>query len=605
MPVDSGLPAARAPTLPPGLVASAALAPHAPTAAGWLQAWVTAPRATDELPGLPARMAPTVLAYAGWHADGPEGDEAGLLVLHREALAAARGDMRRGTSAATSTYIDVRERLEGAVERARAGRSLPDFTEQGVASVARAHHYHRVQLHLRLRNRWRKERDHDLLDEERAGGAVGPPAPEVADGQTSSPALHFAVFWYRLDIRERRTRDGRLKDAGWWWSMLRHGLGLQDEGDLGSDRNDPTEATARVKLRLAVCIGLGRWLRRWAVGRPYWQQLRFKLPDPEHAAARDVAGALAILRPALAAALPDLAAAPVERAALERLLLRGENVRTRVRDFAGVDARARRQRMLDLAEVLGALAADRLVAGGRGSAPPSDEDGDGDGGGLSCPRQTRPLLRRLRDGRSVETALLMRIQAHLEACPDCQDWWAAACETRPVTALLAAPAAPARRAPRGWLAAGALVTLGAVLVVTVPQTPPEPGLRGGVPVAAGPSLALEVYVQASPGAEPVRLDPRAPRRVGDRLYLRVGTLGGSVPVTVWVESPEGREEVARLDATPTLGWVGEGRTFVALDVAGPWRVVVSSDPDTCAEPTCSVVEMDVQQDGEDGSSPPL
>lgn len=525
-------------------------------------------------------------------------------MLHREALSAARGDVARGTGAATSTYIDVRERLEGAVERARAGRSLPDFTEAGAASVERAHHYHRVQLHLRLRGRWRAEKRHDVFDDERAIGDLERPEPEAAEGRTSSPALHFAVFWYRLDVRENRTRAGRLKDATWWWAMLRHGLGLQDEGDLGSDRNDPTEATARVQLRVAVCLGAGRWLRRWASGRPYWQQLRFRLPDPEHAAAQDVAAALERLRPALAAALPHLPGSEAERRALGRLVLRAENVRTRIKDFAGDGPAARRQRMLDLAEVLGTLAAERLVSGGDGAPPDADRDGGGGDGGLQCPTQTRPLLKRLRDGRPIETVLMRQLQDHLSACPDCQDWWAAACEVRPVAEAVPVDA-PVPRRGRGWLSVSALVAVAAALVVVVPRTDPAPGLRGGGPVQPAATLALEVYVQRDPGAEPTLADPRAPLQVGDRLYLRVSSLGGRVPASVWVESPAGREDVGQLEATPAQAWVGEGRTFVALDAPGRWRVVLSADPDTCTAPGCDVVEIDVESAVPDPAQPPL
>ena len=561
-----------------------ATAADVPQATAWLRDWAAAKLEPHELPELGPALACTFLAQCAWERGGPSGVEPGLITLHREALRAARGDVAKASAAATDTWIDVRERLQLAVERRRAGRSLPNFGAEAELSLAQqAHRYHRLQLHLRLTGRWRRAPDTAPFDDVTAADEAllgGPSAVEQeAEARTSALALHFAAFWYRLDAEAARGRRG--KGAAWWWAMLQHGLGIASaDGPLGGDRNDPAEATGRVQLRLSTSLGLLRWLRAWASARPYWMQVSFSLPDPQHPAGAEVEGALQQLRPALSALLTDRGP---ERRALHRLLLEGGGIRSALPHFEGDGPAARRQRMLDLAEQSGGEAADALLSDGRGPGPRRGPD--------RCAAAGRQALRHLRDGRLVEAGPLQRAQAHLNGCADCQAWWAATVEAQPVIAALVAatPAPPRSRAPRGWLAG--IIAAAVILTFVLPSPPPPIGLRG--PAPAAPGLRLELTVERA-GGPPERVALGQRYAVGDRLRFRVGADQADVPAYLWVEGPAGRTPLGALDLQPTPAWVGGGGTFVALDAPGAYEIVLSTDPTACPPDRCARLRVEVE-----------
>ena len=304
----------------------------------WTQAWLEAPllrtAAGLDASSLRERMVPTIAAYQRWHVgDGP-------LELRALALRLTR-DTDRAEDAFGETYLDVRTRLEGCVERAAAGRSLPGFAT--VEDVAR---YHRIQLRLRLQGRWSRRRV--MVSVEDVTLSTAPDVEEQLHRSQHALPLRFAACWLLSDHPTRVAS----KDAAWWWSMLRHSLGLDRRADLGGARNDPTEALDRFRLRMAAAKGLHRWLQDWAAGREGWAALGVELPTkrPDH---RPVALLLPHLQDALREALDELdEATPAEREALRRMLVSSASARRNLSAFGGD-----RRRSMVLAEVAGARAA--------------------------------------------------------------------------------------------------------------------------------------------------------------------------------------------------------------------------------------------------------
>jgi len=306
------------------------------SAAPWIATWLTAPLA--DCPAVAPEpivsvMAPAITAYWRWHQEG------GLRTLDRYARRVAR-DPDRAAEVVNDTYLDVRERVQGCVARAAAGRSLPTF-----ASAEAVSRYHRIQARLRLQHRWVRRR-RALLPLE---GNVPPVVPAIEERvavRRQALPLRFALCWTLADCPQRAAH----KDARWWWAMLRHGLGLEAVADLRGGRNDPGEVLGRLQLRLAVSTGMRRWITAWAAGRPGWSGLRVDVPRavPDH---RAVAAALPALREQLGHTIAGLSLPPAEAACMARLLVRGGTVRGRLGGLSGDDPRAR---MRDLGAAVGA-----------------------------------------------------------------------------------------------------------------------------------------------------------------------------------------------------------------------------------------------------------
>jgi len=543
-------------------------------ALGWVQAWYCDPlHGLTEDEDLPADLRERVwfnAAYYGiWHAIGASTDPSpGFVALHAHAMRQARGNIERATEAASETYLDVRSRLENTVPRASQGKSIPDFRHPGERGEDNVRHYHLIQTRLRLAGKWETRRYHTELhdhihdiDWRREFAA--------AETRTYSVALHFAAWWYVADVRSKTTRSGRTKDVGWWWKMLMHGLDRVKLGSLGGDRNDPTEALHRLRLRFRVCQGLSGWLKTWAQGQPYWSQVDFDLPDLDHAGARaSVFEALEQIRPALEVAIEEANLPAREARALVGTLLKGENVRTSTRHFAGDDPASRWERFTELGEQIGRDAARRL------------RDGGGDGGGGGSGHHTHgdrlAMMARLREGEVPSAATLATLGNAVESCVLCAEAWGATCEADrylgAVSTQGAEPVVERPRVPRAaWVGAAALALL-APLVMWTPSE--QVRLRG----AEGSEVVhLDLFVVQESGSAAERFDVTRTYQRGDRVYFSVAAEGSEdVDITVWVTGPEGQGLVGVEVASQEPVRLGEGDDLVFYELERTGTYVFSA-----------------------------
>jgi hypothetical protein len=341
--------------------------------------------------------------------------------------------------------------------------------------------------------------------------------------------------------------------------MLEHALDLTEWLDLGSDRNDPTEAMHRLRLRFAVCLGCGPWLRRWAARRPYWSQLAFALPDPDHPEREAVAELLDQLRPALSEAIEGLDADEPERRALAGCLLSGWNVRTALRRFRGVDAGERFTRMRTLA----------TEAGMQIGRPPDA-------------RQRR--LHRLAGEQGVPDAATVRAVVPLLRDPELRAEWVALAEAEPYLEALGQRQSASRRVARWVLVPVALAAVGVVLAVgSSLSQEPEVTLRGSSAAEVPAHLALGV--QRVDGVVERLVGPI---EVGDRVYFQLSA-ETTTPVELWVDGPEGRHRLATTTASPTPDTlsVGGGVLYYEVEAEGSYVFQVSSESDgQCTPPRC-------------------
>jgi len=564
----------------------------------WVDSWYIAPLARiDDTVDLPEDLRERVWAnaayYGVWHVVGASSDAApGFVALHGLAMRQARGDIERATEAASETYLDVRKRLEDTVGRAVKGRSIPDFRHPGAVGEDNVRHYHLVQTRLRLAGKWEARRRHTELDD-RLHDIDWRKEFAAAETRTYSVALHFAALWYVADVRAKTTRSGRVKDIGWWWDMLMHGLDRIKLEALGGDRNDPTEALHRLRLRFRVCQGLSVWLKHWAAGQPYWSQVDFDLPDIENAAAlASVREALGQIRPALEIAIQRADLPPQEARALEGTLLRGENVRTSTRHFAGEDPASRWERFTDLGEEIGRDAARQLRgAGGDGSG------GGGGGDGHASHGARLAVMARLRMGEVPTPATLATLSAAVQSCPDCVDAWVATCEADRYLQAVRAAEAPARRRLRAPMVAAVLVGAAAMaLVVPLALRSPavEIGLRGS---EAAPMVHLDLYVVEDGVVRAERFDATRTYHRGDRIYFSLSAdRADERDITVWVAGPEGQTRVgvgtASLDPVRLGG--ADDAVFYQLEKVGTYVFRASSlGMDQCPKPACAERRVEV------------
>ena len=567
-------------------------------AAGWVQSWYREPLAHVEDPSiLPSELEQTVCGnaafYGTWHEVGASTDVgAGFVSLHSLAIRQARGDIERGTEAASETYIDVRSRLEKSVARSLKQRSIPDFRHPGANGEDNVRHYHLIQTRLRLSGKWEARRNHTELDE-RLHDVDWQREFAAAETRTYSVALHFAALWYLVDVRDKTTRDGRVKDRGWWWEMLMHGLDRIKLGTLGGDRNDPTEALHRLRLRFRVCQGLSPWLKRWAADQPYWRQVDFDLPDIENEQARSsVERALEQVRPALALAIEAADLPQQESRALLGTLLKGENVRTSTRHFAGEDPAQRWERFTDLSEDIGRDAA-RHLGGGSGG-------GMGGGSGHESHGKRLAVMASMRNGGAPSMSDLVTLRDAVKSCPDCADAWGATCEAdRYMKAVSEVEEKPARSLvpAAAGLAVGALA-LALLIPAVALNTPSEIGLRGGSEGA--PAVHLDLFVVDAGGERAERFDVSQTYRPGDRVYFNVSAdaefEGGEV--TVWVDGPEGHARIGAEPAARQPVRVGgrDNAVFYEFEKTGTYQFSASSlGLDACPVGGCVARTVQVAQ----------
>lgn len=554
---------------------------------GW---WFEAVDGLEEPPPVLELVTDNAAHYGVWHRVGStRGDQPGFLALHRFAIREAR-NVERGTEAASETWLDVRTRLEKTVERAAAGKSVPDFSGPTEIGEDNCHRYHGIQARLRVRGKWSRTKATEIYEEGRHSsdwrGAF-----RAAEARTYALPLHFSAWWTLLDVKTRTTRDGRTKGVGWWWKMLLHALDLEKIDALGGDRNDPTEAILRLRLRFAVSQGLAAWLRRWSVSHPYWSQVEFGLPDPDNKVAREAAEeALALVREALGAAIEAADLTDGERKALTGTLMRGENVRTSTRLVSGDDAAERQARLFALGEAVGRDAADRLGGG-------SGVGGSGGGGGRGHVHAD-PLMARLAKGMPPSPDEARILSLAVAECAHCRERWVGTVDADPYfEAATAAAPAPGRR----WIGVAALGLAAALaLVAVVPGLLDggEVGLRGSEGVVPA---HLDLVVRPADGGRSDRFDPARVYAVGDTVYFMVAA-DQHTPVSLWVEGPEGAELLAQQDAGPDRQPVarsGEGSDVVwyQVDSEGAYHFFAATDGtrslEDCEAPGCTerIVEV--------------
>lgn len=542
-------------------------------------------------PPLPTLLPLHAVAYHQWHEGGIDDTGPGLLALHRWSVRVA-GNPDTGTRVASETYLDVRDRLAAVVDAVERGARHIDLRTPAPEPRANVWRYHRIQARFRIQGRWRRERAHDLYDDGLQART------DTHEGQVQARTFALPLFvasaWFRADAEHMN------RSPGWWWSALLHGLRMREVALAPAQRNDPTEAALRLRVRLAACTGLSRWLRRQARTRPAWNQVQLALPEAG-ATAPDPAmiALLDRVRSALASAIATIASSEDEQRTLHRILVQSRTVRTQLRHFAGDDATARRARMMDLAEAAGAAASFRLLA----------EDGQGDGmhgtggggsggsggGGRDPHAAARATMRQLSLGRMLPEAELRSFFSHLQGCPHCTDAWTATCEVADLQDHILASAQAPRPTPRRALAwSGALVLAAAALTVVVTRpTEPDVGLRGATVADA---LTMDLFVLRAGAAEAERLDASLPLAVGDQVYFRVAAVHGTGPGTVWVDGPDGRTEVGRVPAPTSGTWLegSGGRQFYAFDRPGEHTFFVTPEADgTCPPERCRSVTVHV------------
>ena len=267
------------------------------------------------------------VGYRGWLEPGVSG-QSGLAALYVVAERVSRSlsgvDPHAAPDAVARTYEEIRGRLQRCVELTRAGRSVPDFRRPEEALRRNVARYHSWQVRRRLRGTWRAPvealplwRRGDFegdVDAELLGDPDWGDPAEGLEVRSLSWTLHFAVAWVMVDAEAQ----DRAKGGAWWWKMLAHVFDLSRTYVSDRDRNDPGEASLRLRLRGSAAIGLAPWLHRWIRGRPRWQSASFGLPErDDQGLLREVASALEVIRPALLEAIGGLeAAAASERGRL-------------------------------------------------------------------------------------------------------------------------------------------------------------------------------------------------------------------------------------------------------------------------------------------------
>ena len=483
----------------------------------------------------------------------------------------------------------VRERLEATVDRAQRGRSLADFSKPSANGEQNVQRYHSIQARLRLQGKWTRNRVQEAYEDTRQGQEHA--AYRQVEARTYTVPVHFAAWWTLIDTKHKQTRDGRIKGEAWWWQMLLHALDVVKLGELGSDRNDPTEALMRMRLRFAVTQGMASWLRVWAKQHVYWRQLSFGLPDPEHVAARETMNqALVQIRPALERCLELIDASDRERRALRGTLIRGENVRTSIRHMSGTDNESRSQRFLHLGEALGRAAADDLDGGNGGMGV------HGGGGGSGHHHHATSIMAKMATGAPPSIEDIQLLRTAVADCNHCRAHWGAEVDAEPY--LHAAAKGPVVDKPRvratQWAGVGGLMMVAAAAMLWLADpTPSDVQLRGA---AADPTVHFDLYVVPAGGQASQRFDQSRTYDAGDTVYFRVSADSAGL-VRVWVDGPEGFETLASQPVNSHPQNVGGDSEAVWYQFEQPGRYIFSastSEDDSCNAPSCAQTEVEVR-----------
>jgi hypothetical protein len=151
-----------------------------------------------------------------------------------------------------------------------------------------------------------------------------------------------------------------------------------------------------------------------------------------------------------------------------------------------------------------------------------------------------------------------------------------------------APAWPAPRSRARWLAAG--LALAAALLLALLASAPSPSLRG----LGADAAELELRMVVERGGVAVRLSPRVPLQVGERVLFRVRS-DQPTRAQLWVDGPQGREDIASVEVDAAPRDVGDGSGLIGYRFDGPGRYVFHLAPPqgSCAAP-CPALEVEVR-----------
>lgn len=143
---------------------------------------------------------------------------------------------------------------------------------------------------------------------------------------------------------------------------------------------------------------------------------------------------------------------------------------------------------------------------------------------------------------------------------------------------------PAWQWPGLAMAAAVLIAFGAATLS--PSRDPRVTRGGG---SSGPEVELRVVIDDGGRAQRVRRSQSYP--IGQQVFFGVAADPGA-GVSLWVDGPEGRETVTRVEAGPTLETLN--RAFL-LDQAGTWTFTLAAAPvGVCPPQSCSQVTVRVR-----------
>ena len=546
--------------------------------------------------GVEAACDVNACSFQIWHA--PAGSR-GIAALNNFAIYVCDRNYGLGQDIASQAYIGTLERLAASVDRHANGDTDADGRKPDArANADNVTGYVRKAVKW-ARNNLHRRSKHDVeFDEAWMEDALNHATDDLdfkPTGRIESVALRFASIWLALDLK---------KDPDRLWRMLMHALGLQALGfdPRGSQRNEPALMERKLRVRIRVCLGLGRWLRNWAElqGSDFWASGDDLVPRSlDDDVPRDaVGGVLERIRPALTRAIDALDdATDEERKALHSVLIKASHVNNQLPSFAGDDALARFERMSTLAEEVGSRAVEFLAPDRRKDERPPDRRG-----GPPCGHTAnRHRLRGIAQGDVPDVAAMTDAHQQMADCDDCRLWWQGTCEEIEHAPRLAGqlPAwAPAEeRAPRlsrgwAWIPIAAAAAAIAILAITGPwndRTEGSSRLPVDIDSTPGEGESMRIPVWAADVPLEVRaFEPDGPPEgavVADGATLPAGarlrfTLGAKRPGLVHAlhQHPDGHWTMdLPEDQASWPRWDG-GRSMVEDATGAPFDVTLADEP---------------------------
>jgi len=153
--------------------------------------------------------------------------------------------------------------------------------------------------------------------------------------------------------------------------------------------------------------------------------------------------------------------------------------------------------------------------------------------------------------------------------------------------------APTAPAPRRWapvaLAAAVLLAIGGGATVLLADRP-YMGLRGA---PADARLDLRMVVER--GGRTLRVSRDGTCNIGEQVFFRVAA-NPSTEVALWVEGPEGKEDIAQTHASPEPSDLESGRGMVSFEFerSGRYTFILASPGDEgCVSTSCQELTVEV------------